>query len=405
MKILMASQGIPNYKTPMYGIHQLEYAKALKEFGIDVFIVALDLRSLRRWRNWGYHRGEYEGISYYNISLPLGNFNELTQMKYGSKVLGKYLIDILKIEKDTDLIHSHFLNHSYPFVKVVKDKGLGLPIVLSEHSSHVNKKNPEDISREKIIIGNYVYNNCDKLIVGSPYFKEVLNRNFGVEAVVSPTVTDTFSFTLDKLDFNRDVFRVVSTGNLIKDKGHFELISAFSKIFKGKNATLKIFGQGVEYNNLLALIKKNKMDNQIFLMGHKNLEEINREYNKSDLFVLASHHETYGKVYIEAMCSGLPVITVNNGGSEHFIEEFNGVIAQKNNVEDLANKLKLMYNKIRNSKDGSINEDTWKSFDKLKIREHMLLNFSKNASIRDLEKIYSEVLKGENYVEKRKEKL
>ncbi|WP_300408988.1 glycosyltransferase [Lagierella sp.] len=390
----MASQGIPNSKSPMYGIHQLEYAKALMEFGIEVYIVALDLRSIRRWRKWGYHRGEIQGIRYYNISLPLGNFNELLQMKYGSKVLGKYLNDILEEERGTDLIHSHFLNHSYPFVHAAKNNGLDIPIVISEHSSHVNKENIQDITKEKRIIGNYVYNNCDKLIVGSPYFKSVLEKNFGVEAVVSPTVADTKSFTLDNKDFQEGTFRVVSTGNLIVDKGHFELISAFSKVFKGVDATLKIFGQGVEYNNLKRLIESKGMTNQIYLLGHHSLDEINKEYNNSDLFVLASHHETYGKVYIEAMSSGLPVITVDNGGSEHFIKDFNGVIAQKKNVEDLANKLKLMYNKIRTNE-----------LDKSRIRENVLLNFSKEASIRDLKRIYSEVLEGDNYVEKRKEEL
>ena len=109
MKVLMATQGIPNEKTPMYGIHQFEYAKALKEEGIDVYMVSLDIRSIRRWRKWGYSEGEYKGIRYYNISVPLGNLNELTQMKYGSLALKKYLPKILDREKGTNILHSHFL--------------------------------------------------------------------------------------------------------------------------------------------------------------------------------------------------------------------------------------------------------------------------------------------------------
>lgn len=381
----MATQGIPNEKTPMYGIHQFEYAKALKEAGIDVYMVSLDLRSIRRWRKWGYSEGEYKGIRYYNISLPLGNFNELTQMKYGSRALKKHLPEILKREKGTNILHSHFLNHSYPFVKVIKDNKIDLPIIISEHSSHVNKEDINQISKEKRIIGDYVYHNCDVLIVGSPYFKNIMEKNFGVVPVVSPTVVDTNSFTLKNYNFDEDTFHVVSTGNLIKDKGHFEVIEAFTKVFKDKKATLKIFGQGPEKDNLLKLISENGMEDKIFLMGHKSLDEINDEYNKSDLFILASRHETYGKVYIEAMNSGLPVITVNNGGSEHFIREFNGVIAEKNNALDLANKLELMYNGI-------------KGFNKLEIREYVDLNFSKEASVRDLLKIYSTVSKGERNV-------
>lgn len=385
MKVLMATQGIPNSKTPMYGIHQFEYAKALKEAGIDVYMVSLDLRSLRRWRKWGYSEGEYKGIRYYNISVPVGNFNELTQMKYGTAILKKHLHVILEKEKKTEILHSHFFNHSYPFVKVIKDENICIPIIISEHSSHVNKKDINEISREKRIIGDYVYNNCDRLIVGSPYFKNVMKKNFGVVPIVSPTVVDTNAFTLKNYNFDEDVFHVVSTGNLIEDKGHFEVIEAFANVFKDKNATLKIFGQGHEKDNLLKLIHDRGMENKIFFMGHKSLNEINEEYNKSDLFILASRHETYGKVYIEAMSSGLPVITVNNGGSEHFIKSFNGVVAEKNNALDLANKMELMYNNI-------------KGFNKLEISEYVNLNFSKEASIRDLLKIYSDVLKGEKNV-------
>ncbi|MDO5018443.1 MAG: glycosyltransferase [Lagierella massiliensis] len=382
MKILMATQGIPSFKTPMYGIHQLEYARALKDFGIDVYLVSLDLRSIRRWRKWGYSKGLIDDIKYYNISVPLGNFSETVQMKYASKVLKKYFEEILEEEKDTDLVHGHFFNHSYPFVKVIKDRKIEIPIVISEHSSHVNKENIDDISKEKLEIGKYVYNNCNKLIVGSPYFRDILNKNFNVDSMVSPTVANTDAFTLDNPSFNKDIFKVVSTGNLIEDKGHYELINAFSEVFKDKNATLSIFGQGPEKTNLKRLIRNKQMEDKIFLKGHQSLYTINEEYNKSDLFVLASRHETYGKVYIEAMNSGLPIITVNNGGSEHFIRDFNGVVAKKNNKEDLANKLRLMYNNI-------------KGFDKVRIRQFIDLNFSKKACIKDLKDIYSSVLKGD----------
>lgn len=385
MKVMIASQGYPTKEYPMNGIHQYAYAKALKKYGEDVYVVALDLRSFRRKRKWGYEEKIVDGIKTYAINIPLGNINQKLLCNIGAFFLKRRINYILNKEKNTEIIHSHFTEPSYSFIKTIKDKSINIPIIVSEHSSSINKEDLSNIRKDKLEVAKYVYNNCDELLVGSPFFQERLYRNFGIKPICTPTVANTDVFKLKNYNFNENIYRIISTGNLKLEKGHRELIRAYGKVFKNKSSELLIFGEGDDRRELEKIIQEENLEQKVYLKGHRRLEEIAEEYNKGDLFVLASHSETYGKAYIEAMICGLPVITTNNGGSEHFIEEFNGAIANVKDINDLANKLELMYNNRH-------------KFNKKIISEYANENFSEKASILELKKIYSTVLRGEKYV-------
>lgn len=385
MKIMVASQGYPTKEYPMNGIHQFAYAKALKKYGFDVYVVALDLRSIRRKRKFGYEEKIVEGIKTYGINIPLGNINQKVLCNIGSFFLSKYIGRILAKEKNTEIIHSHFTEPSYSFIKTVKDKNIDIPIVVSEHSSTINKDDISSIRKDVLEVAEYVYNNCDELLVGSPVFQNRIYKNFGRMPICTPTVANTDIFKLENKRFNNHKYIIISTGNLKFEKGHRELIEGFNIAFKDMECELHIFGEGSDRKILEELIEKYNLDNKVFLEGHKNLQEIAKAYNNADLFAMASHSETYGKVYVEAMVCGLPVLTTANGGSEQFIRDFNGIIANVLDSEDLANKLRLMYNNRA-------------EFNKEKISEFAEENFSEKASVKELEKIYSIILKGEEYV-------
>jgi glycosyltransferase involved in cell wall biosynthesis len=101
--------------------------------------------------------------------------------------------------------------------------------------------------------------------------------------------------------------------------------------------------------------------------------------NKCDFFVLPSRYETFGVVYIEAMACGKPVIAVKNGGPDDFVKEFNGILIEPENVEELA---KAMCTLIRNR--DKYNPDA--------ISEYIKQNFSSKAIASRIENVYSTIL-------------
>ncbi|MGF1481203.1 MAG: glycosyltransferase [Cyanophyceae cyanobacterium] len=59
-----------------------------------------------------------------------------------------------------------------------------------------------------------------------------------------------------------------------------------------------------------------------------------------DVFCSPSPYETFGLTIVEAMASGIPVVTVNSGAvSDYLIDSVNGYLAPPDNVEELANCL------------------------------------------------------------------
>ena len=195
-----------------------------------------------------------------------------------------------------------------------------------------------------------------------------------------PTISETDLFKVGIENKDEKGYKIVSTGNLKKSKGHREVIKAFSEALKGKDAKLYIFGGGEDYTYLKELIEKLEISNQVFLKGHTSIEEIANEYKDADLFILASHSETYGKAYIEAMKAGLPVISTANGGSEHFINEDNGLVLPVENIDKLKDGLSYMFN----------HRD---KYDKLSISEYIEKNFSEFAATKKLIELYKDLLK------------
>lgn len=378
MKVMIASQGYPSEKYPMNGIHQFVYAKALQKQGIDVFVACLDMRSIRRFRKFGYEEKIVDGIRTYAWNLPVGGLGAKAEGKYSVWAMKKLYKKIIAKEKNIDLIHSHFTETSYAIAKFNKD--YNYPYIISEHSSSINKENILDIPYAKREMAKYAYENCDKLIVGSPFFRDRIHKNFHIEPIVMPTISETDLFKVGKKDINRQAYKIVSTGNLKKSKGHREVIEAFGKSLKNKDAKLYIFGGGEDYNYLKALIEKLDLEKQVFLRGYISIEDIAKEYKDADLFVLASHSETYGKAYIEAMKAGLPVISTTNGGSEHFINEDNGLVVPVENVDKLKDGLIYMFN----------HRD---KYDKLSISEFIENNFSELAATKKLIELYKDLLK------------
>lgn len=371
----MLSQGYPSTEYPMNGIHQFAYAKALKKHGIDVVFVALDVRSFRRKRKWGTESLKIEDIPVYAINLPLGRVNPKIMGKISSIGLNHLMKNIIAIEGEPDIIHSHFTETSY--AAALYNKGR-YPFIISEHSSVINKTSKNDIPNGIYETANYAYHNCDRLVVGSPVFQSRIESLFGIKPICLPTISNTDFFKLSQK--SSDYYKVVSVGNLKISKGHLDTINAFSKAFKDIDAKMFIIGEGEDRPRLEELIASLNEEDRIILMGQRNLSFISNEFSDSNLFVLASHSETYGKVYIEAMNAGLPIITTDNGGSEQFVKPFNGVIAKVKDVDSLADAFRHMYN-LRSK------------FDSAQIRQFAIDNFSEEVATKKHIELYREVLK------------
>ena len=128
-------------------------------------------------------------------------------------------------------------------------------------------------------------------------------------------------------------------------KGVDILIKAFNKIsLDFPTYSLKIIGWCPKKDRRYFedLANNNRM---IELLNPIPYKEIIPYFLNSSIYVLASRTEAMGKVLLEAMASKKPIVASNVGGVNAIIKnDFNGLLFEKENVDDLAKKIRLLLN-------------------------------------------------------------
>jgi colanic acid/amylovoran biosynthesis glycosyltransferase len=106
--------------------------------------------------------------------------------------------------------------------------------------------------------------------------------------------------------------------------------------------------------------------------GALSSEEVQKHYQRADIFVLPSLVEGWPTVLAEAMATGLPVIATRVGGIPEIIShESNGILIAVESVKEIKDTIKkLLDNAYLREKIGSKAREKTESFDvKLKVKE------------------------------------
>jgi Glycosyltransferase len=308
----------------MYGIFEFDQAKALVAVGVNVKFLAVDLRSIRRWRHFGLSKEIRSGVECYKISIPVGIAPQFLLCKIGTVALKRLYQYAYDDELKPDLIHAHFTIQGYMAAELAKE--INVPLVITEHSSEMNK---EKIRNSLLKIAIDAYSAAKTVIaVGTPLSKSIKEKT-GKECIVIPNIVDVsiFGKCVRRHTAGKE-FTLVSVGGLIKRKHMDLLISAFAKVHKQiKNTRLIIFGQGKEELALRSMIADAGLQKNVMLEGLVPREKIAATYEIADAFVLLSERETFGVAYIEALAAGLPVVATKCQGPEDFMcDEFGYLI-------------------------------------------------------------------------------
>ncbi len=148
---------------------------------------------------------------------------------------------------------------------------------------------------------------------------------------------------------------ILAVGRLTIQKNFSYLIKEFSNFLKIEDQyVLVILGQGEEKNNLVKLIKKNNLSDNVYLLG--NVDNVYEFMRSSDLFVLSSLWEELGFVIAEAALNNLFIISsdCSNGPKEFLNFGENGIIYKTNKENSLMNAL-VDFSNLKNRKEKIIN--------------------------------------------------
>ena len=225
MKVAIISRGTPNEKYPLYGIFEFDQAKALARKGVEVAFVAIDFRSHSFKRKYGMRQYVKNGVQVFELSLPINVYRKAIP------VLQRLLLipfkAMLKSFGKPDAVHAHF--YSIAAIASVLKKKYGIPLVVTEHSSKLNKPTTEisDLDQRLAI---KAYQDCDQLICVSEALRANILQNFHHDSIVIPNMVDNSVFQCRETPLDDSPFIYVSVGNLIPIKAFDRLIEAFAQV-------------------------------------------------------------------------------------------------------------------------------------------------------------------------------
>jgi colanic acid/amylovoran biosynthesis glycosyltransferase len=257
--------------------------------------------------------------------------------------LGAYYAVLLQ-KRGAEHIHVH---HGYfgSWIAMVAARLLGIGYSLTLHGSDL------------LVNGSYLdvkLKNCRFCVTISEYNHHHIQERFTdidpLKIVVSRLGVDVpeRAVARRRTGFAQHTFSLLSVGRLHAVKDHAFLIRACARLRDcGLDFTCAIAGDGPERQHLSALLRQNRLEAQVTLLGHVSREQVDSLYLQADVIVLTSRSEGLPLVLMEAMARGgivlAPAIT---GIPEIVIPGKTGFLYAPEDLEDFVARVVFLQERI-----------------------------------------------------------
>jgi len=183
----------------------------------------------------------------------------------------------------------------------------------------------------------------------------------------------------EELGIPENAFVVLSVGELNENKNHSVILKAIACLEK-KDIYYIICGEGVERDNLQQLARDLGIEDRFILTGL--VKNVNEYYKMADIFAFPSKREGLGLAALEAMASGLAIITSNKNGINDYAEDGKtGFMYEPGDVQGFSKGIMTVYN----------DRDLLEKFGKYNKKQ--VLSFSNDEADKVIKGVYTEVLK------------
>ncbi|MGH0632168.1 glycosyltransferase family 4 protein [Bacillus pacificus] len=242
---------------------------------------------------------------------------------------------LLILNRQIKIIHIHTasrgsFSRKRIFVKIAKF--FGKRVILHIHGAEFMLFYEESNERVKSQIQE-VLEQVDVIITLSKKWKtdiEGITSNKNVKVIYN--AIDSTKFNLSKLNEQNILFM----GRVGTRKGIYDFLDIMPNILKDfPNAKLHIAGDG-DLSLLDRKIEELNIKNHVCVYGWIDYKQKIKILEKSSIFILPSYNEGLPVSILEAMATGLPVISTDVGGiTEQIVNDLNGFIIKPGDKEGL----------------------------------------------------------------------
>lgn len=348
MKIFVLTTNYPKEKNPQANIFVHEQCKELQKLGHTLIVLDVYFEPVMQWISFKRKqivKREFENISVYSLFVRGFATNKLLLFNQSNYIINaKKLYNHVVLHEDKpDVIYAHFIGCAGVFGCIIGKKE-NIPVVIAEHGGAVmNPLFSVYIWMNFLFVKKYAHAIICVSNAQMHCYRRYSN-DLSKLHVVQNIVDNSFCYHPRT---KKEQFIFFSSGNLYKVKRMDVLILAFAEAFKGESkCVLRIAGDGGQRKLLERIIKKYNLSKKVFLLGRLPRERIIQELINCDVFSLASEHESFGIAYREAIITGRPVVSTNNGGILDGWNDSYGYIVSVNDIHALSCSLRKAYDHI-----------------------------------------------------------
>ncbi len=231
-------------------------------------------------------------------------------------------------------------------VTLVASRGLGVPVVVSErlHPSEPHLSMPWKALRR------LWYPTADLLVVPAAELALCLSRLTPRRppVVIPNPLSREFLESARLLPNQTERTAILAVGRLTPQKDYPLLLRAFAQVARRfPRCELRVVGEGEERGRLERLARDLGVGQRVRWLGYRR--DMVAEYDRATVFVLASRHEGFPNVLVEAMSRGLPVVSTDcpSGPADLVTDGVAGLLCPVGNVQAMADRVAQLLGSAR----------------------------------------------------------
>ena len=282
----------------------------------------------------------------------------------------------LKLCKKPDMIHVHILTRLgvIAWIQKLLHK---TPYIITEHWSRYLPGNG---------FGGFLRKMFTKIVVRNAETVTTVTENLAIAMknhglkndnyVVLPNVVNLDMFHISDRDNNPCKIIHISCFE-DKSKNISGLLESLKMIEeKGIDFQCTLIGEGMDLELMKEKAQNLQLINKVSFTGLMEGQKLADELSSGDFLVLSSNYENMPVVILEALASGLPVVSTNVGGIKEMIDDTKGILVEPRNKEALAEAMIKMI-------------ETYKSYDANYLRNSVIEKYGYESVGRFLSGLYS----------------
>jgi len=286
------------------------------------------------------HLAEEMDVSTYDMYAPPEAGEDRGGLRWGVRTALAILFAALRFpfRRRPDVVHVH-ASFRYSFYRAVPYVLVAAllwrrPVVFHVHGSSFD----EFVATDSWPVGavqSLVYRRCDRIVVLSPYWRDVLAmRADERKLVVLPNAVDADAYDPE---YGADPPRVVFVSTLIERKGVAELIEAVDALAAADvDVRVDLAGDGPYRDQVEALADRHE---SVRYHGYVSEARKRELLDRGSVYVLPTHAECLPIAMLEGMAGGNAVVATPVGGIPDVVDEDGGVLVPPGDPEALADAL------------------------------------------------------------------